>query len=145
MPQYQLNIGNAPGRHIFANLDKFAQGYLTCAFWTGSDEDGIDERPIEQLHPSALKAIEDDCRKFQNDNAVCLKVAYQGGQQTRHGRAPYDAHCAGIDFWLTRNGHGSGFWDRLLILDCGEELSRASRAFGARDLYIGDDKLIHMM
>lgn len=27
-------------------------------------------------------------------------------------RGDIDWHQAGIDLWLTRNGHGTGFWDR---------------------------------
>lgn len=44
----------------------------------------------------------------------------------------------GHDFWLTRNGHGAGFWDRGLG-DVGDQLSEAARAHGAMDAYLGDD------
>ena len=38
----------------------------------------------------------------------------------------------GHDFWLTRNGHGSGFWDRPEVYgdDNAEKLSDIARAFG---------------
>jgi hypothetical protein len=41
---------------------------------------------------------------------------------------------AGHDFFLTRNGHGAGFWDRGYPEDLGEALSEASRKFGEADL-----------
>lgn len=55
---------------------------------------------------------------------------------------------AGRDFWLTRCGHGAGFWDR----DAGtypheasnDILTKASEAFGNLDPYIGDDNQIYI-
>ena len=44
----------------------------------------------------------------------------------------------GHDFWLTRNRHGAGFWDRGLG-DVGDRLTKAAHAFGESDLYVGDD------
>jgi len=45
---------------------------------------------------------------------------------------------AGHDFWLTRNGHGAGYWDRGLG-EVGEMLSEAATAFGMVDLFVLDD------
>jgi hypothetical protein len=55
------------------------------------------------------------------------------------------AECAsavGHDLWLTRNGHGTGFWDRGLG-DVGERLACAARRMGESDLYVGDDGEVH--
>ncbi len=49
---------------------------------------------------------------------------------------------AGHDFWLTRNGHGAGFWDRGLGA-LGERLSKESKPYGSCDLYVGDDGQIY--
>lgn len=42
------------------------------------------------------------------------------------------AEQAGHDFWLTRNGHGTGFWDRPEVYGetLSNQLDRASRACG---------------
>ncbi len=40
---------------------------------------------------------------------------------------------AGHDFWLTRSGHGAGFWDRGLTGGLGERLTEASKAYGSPD------------
>ncbi len=50
----------------------------------------------------------------------------------------------GHDFWLTRNGHGTGFFDR----ETGTEESRdalttLSKVFGDCDCYAGDDGLLY--
>ena len=44
----------------------------------------------------------------------------------------------GHDFWLTRNGHGAGFWDRGLG-ELGDRLTGLAKPYGTVDLYITDD------
>lgn len=57
---------------------------------------------------------------------------------------------AGRDFWLTRNGHGAGFWDGSWQEKFDEEhtwgelLSAACKSFRSCDAYIGDDGLIYV-
>jgi len=50
------------------------------------------------------------------------------------------------DVWLTRNGHGAGFWDRgaLDARGLGDALSDHAKTFGTSDVYIGDDMRIHL-
>jgi hypothetical protein len=51
------------------------------------------------------------------------------------------------DLWLTRNGHGAGFWDRKFtygedgdpIPELGDELTALAEALGTVDVYKGDD------
>jgi len=51
---------------------------------------------------------------------------------------------AGHDFWLTRNGHGAGFWDGDWQEPAGAELSKASKAFGEINLYVSDDGKLYL-
>jgi len=44
----------------------------------------------------------EECRRFQEENAADL-AAYDHPQWSA-------AELGGHDFWLTRNGHGAGFW-----------------------------------
>ncbi len=69
-----------------------------------------------------------DCQNFQQQNAELL------GQ--------IDDEQAGHDFWLTRCGHGAGFWDRGLG-EIGDRLTDAAHAAGNVDLYLGDDGKIY--
>jgi hypothetical protein len=48
----------------------------------------------------------------------------------------------GHDFWLTRCGHGAGFWDRGLG-EQGDRLTDITKTYGGRDLYLGDDGLVY--
>jgi hypothetical protein len=45
---------------------------------------------------------------------------------------------AGHYFWLSRNGHGSGFFDENL-----DALQDAAKAYSEFDLYVGDDGVIY--
>jgi hypothetical protein len=49
---------------------------------------------------------------------------------------------AGHDFWLTRNGHGAGFWDRGLGT-LGNRLSAAAKVYSGCDLFVGDDARVY--
>lgn len=44
----------------------------------------------------------------------------------------------GIDFWLTRNGHGAGFWDRGAG-EVGKHLTEASKPWGEVNAWITHD------
>ena len=48
----------------------------------------------------------------------------------------------GHDLWLTRNGHGAGFWDRDLTNK--DELTAIAEKFGTRGIYVGDDEKLHI-
>jgi hypothetical protein len=71
---------------------------------------------------------EKDCADFQAANAEDL--------------TEIDSAQAGHDFWLTRNRHGAGFWDRGYGA-VGDRLTAAAHAYGSVDLYAGDDNLIY--
>lgn len=52
---------------------------------------------------------------------------------------------AGHDLWLTRNGHGSGFWDRPEVYGTAraDTFSRCAQVLGSTSLYQGDDGLLY--
>jgi hypothetical protein len=52
------------------------------------------------LTPEALKQLTDDANAFFTANIADLLACGSSMDQSGH------------DFWLTRNGHGAGFWDR---------------------------------
>jgi hypothetical protein len=118
-----------------ADLDKFTRAYIECALWssTDTDEEGNIE-PMDGLYTEddlaseTLKDIAEECKQFQADNGHLFV-----GQEER----------AGHDFWLTRNGHGAGFWDGDWPDEVGRQLTDASKAWGSCDLYVGDDGYIH--
>lgn len=111
-------------------IDEFKSAYIECMLWSSqSDDDGsvTDEHSIMDLSTEALRQIVDDCKDFQESNSELMEGL--------------DAESCGHDFWLTRNGHGAGFWDRGYG-DIGKALTLASKTYGECYPYVGDDGLI---
>lgn len=141
MPQFQLDTSGAVAIHgrrsqpnpaeftAWDHLDPFTQGYVEALFFTEEERlceesDGARHMPevaintatmeshfvggdsfgFSDLAPCALASIIADCEAFQARAEALLNLAYdQPGYSEEH---------AGHDFWMTRNGHGVGFWDR---------------------------------
>lgn len=61
----------------------------------------------------------------------------------------YDLSQLAHDFWLTRNGHGAGFWDRSYSNDApdgsdlGKAITKIADTFREVDAYVGDDGKIY--
>jgi hypothetical protein len=119
-------------------LDEFTTAYITCALWSSTDNDSnpLDKnRTIDDLPEATIKQMAADCSKFQTEHAALLKTAYEV--------EGYNEGHAGHDFWLTRNGHGAGFWDRNLG-HVGDRLTEAAKKAGEVNLYVGDDGLVYV-
>lgn len=128
------------------DLDEFTQGYLECALWSSTDNtneqggDPLDDNyDISDLALETMQQAVEDCKAFQADNASDLEEAY--GLYQHSAEWTHESQ-AGHDFWLTRNGHGVGFWDRD-IGEVGDRLSEASRKCGEVNLSVGDDGKIY--
>lgn len=122
-------------------LDAFTQQYLETALWSSTDNaDDSGGAPLDQNYdvddfdPAFILEAKRECEDFQKAQAKLLAKAYE--------HSGYDEGSAGHDFWLTRCGHGAGFWDRGLG-DVGDQLTKACRPYGNVDLYVGDDGKIH--
>lgn len=128
------------------NPDEFFDAYVECALWASTDTlpGHEDEEPVcldsldTTIHPDSLAVLRAQCDEFIAANTADLEEAlnlYTVGDWTPSAQA-------GHDLWLTRNGHGAGFWDRG-IGEVGERLSNACR-YSDVNLYIGDDGLIYV-
>lgn len=142
--EYNLK-NNRPARVIpddqpIHELDDFVTAYLEAALWSSTDDDGepLDEgRDVDDITHATIEQAIADCADFRAANRALLNRAYKlYAKSTRNAWTP--AALAGHDFWLTRNGHGAGFWDRGFG-DVGDKLSDAAQVYGAVDLYINDD------
>jgi len=133
------------------SIDKFVLGYKIAARWSSShmeDENDNCGTPFDQLDPEpewseeALKQIDKDCRAFLEDQELDLiDYILDRSCSTAEGSA---IEHAGHDFWLTRCGHGTGFWDRGLG-GLGDRLTKACEPYGNVDLYLGDDGKMYLM
>jgi len=123
-------------------LDDFTHAYLTSALWSSSIEDGTpmdDIYDIDDIMADVKAQAMLDCLDFQQANRALLK-RYARAHVT-NSDAPNWRASAGHDFWLTRNGHGTGFWDRGLGA-LGKALSDAAKTYGGIDLVeLGNGKV----
>lgn len=124
-----------------SDLGEVVAAYLECALWSSTDNsDDSGGGPLDANYDESdvsddawLSAVR-DCADFLEAQAEDID-----------GDSPSEAlsnEQVGHDFWLTRSGHGAGFWDRGLGAR-GERLSKACKPYGSVDLYVGDDGKIH--
>lgn len=122
---------------VAEDLDEFTHQYLVTILWAtdASGEQGgdpLDQKyTLEDFAPEALEKAKADCVKFQEENLDDLSKID-------------DLGTAGHDFWLTRNGHGAGFWDGDYPEEMGKRLTEASKKFGSQDATVGDDEKIYL-
>jgi hypothetical protein len=124
--------------------EKFFQAYVNCALWSSTDDD----EPLDGLYSpddiadDALRAMRADCEDFigsEDSETMSALRTYV---------SEFGAERAGHDFWLTRNGHGTGFWDRHYVDDdlgraC-QHLTAMAKPYGEATLYVGDDGLLYV-
>jgi hypothetical protein len=110
--------------------------YLEAALWSSTDEstpsggEPMDKNySISDITGEAKQKAEKDCDEFVEKAGELLDGL--------------DMEKVGRDFWLTRNGHGAGFWDGDYEREVGEKLTDIAHDFGEVNLYVGDDEQIH--
>ena len=113
-------------------LRTIANGYLEALEFTECSPDTPDEADApwsEWIFTAADIAALAFAQRLPTDVRAALEIAI--------GRGRYDWAQVGHDLWFTRNGHGTGFWDRDLG-DLGEALSDIARDMGETYAYIND-------
>lgn len=117
-------------------MDEFTRAYMEAILFAESDNsDEQGGAPLElnyditDFSAEALRKIKKDCDAFQQQAT---------GIEENLTRA-------GHDFWFTRVGHGTGFWDGDWPTELGDELTELSQKFGHVDVYIGDDGQLELM
>jgi hypothetical protein len=128
--------------YIAEEIAEFISGYAECAIWASTD----DETPLDQnysardLASDTAQAMANDCLQFMAENESALeRFCADLGLNPEFA----DMERAGHDFWLTRNYHGAGFWDRGTGA-VGDELSRKAQMFNEAELYVGDDGKLYL-
>ncbi len=121
----------------------FLNAYIEAALWSSTYETEDDESlPMDdgehELADETREAMAQDCADFF---AYCHEIGIDPVPE--YNCPEYsDEEKSGHDFWLTRCGHGAGYWDRGLG-EIGDKLSEAAKTMGSVDLYVGDDGLIY--
>lgn len=137
------------------HFEEFMRGYLACALWssndTKTDPDTDEETVVEGLEDyewgdGEVEQLTAEARTFfeaQMPNLLMYvsSVTFDASQGTA-----WD--YAGHDFWLTRNSHGAGFWDRDGVdEEVGQHLSDAvghGTQWPGIDLFLDDSDLVRV-
>lgn len=118
MPQFFPDFADAGARPHDKDSEfvAFLRGYLSAAEWLALDDMlmGVDAPDMNVTEARRAKArgwtrraisqARRDCRDF-------LREARKSEEWARY-LAQRGAESAGEDFFFTREGHGTGFWDR---------------------------------
>jgi len=114
------------------SFDRFFDSYLTTALWSSNDEsDESGGEPfdanysVSDFAPETKEHLRDEAQDFYDKYNAHWK----------------DDGLAGHDFWLTRNGHGAGFWDKEDKYGEADAalLTKASKKYGEENLYLDDE------
>jgi hypothetical protein len=108
-------------------LDPFTRSYIETMLWSetgGPNGDTPLDRnyDVNDFDPKTLKRIIADCEAFQKECSDWYD----------------DSKRAGHDFWLTRVGHGAGFWDGDYPEPQATLLTNARKRFGHVDVVEGE-------
>jgi hypothetical protein len=137
-------------------FDEFLRGYMAALWWSSTDcipSDRSDSGQEEVVNLDQYDASEEaeakcqaDCEAFYQVHEADIDEAAQRYDLSRGDGADTGYDFAGHDFALTRNGHGTGFWDRPELKEggLGDRLTKASKAPGEIHPYLGDDNLIYL-
>lgn len=139
------------------DLDDFTVSYLETSMWSShvmlpatedelvdgkmdvddehplhgiSEMDNVDDHfGIEDFTVEALRKACADCDAFRDTHSGDLEDEDDG----------HAAH----DFWLTRNGHGCGFWDGDYEELKGERLTEGSKEFNEIYIWVDEEGALH--
>lgn len=132
---------------------RLVRGYLECALWAEMDQSNdqggepLDRNyTVDDFAPEALAKAITDCNEFYIKAKPLLERSTERDETWGH------------DFWLTRNGHGCGFWDgdydeaieatnpksgRLELTKIGDLLTALAKEAGECNVYIGDNEELY--
>lgn len=112
------------------NFEAFVRSYLGTASWVTCESDENTDFTKE-----AIKQAEKDCQLFIDK--VIEKYGKEKGTKILTTPGNDLDYLAPHDFFLTRNGHGAGFWDNYsnyqVSEEIGDELTAICKEIGSTD------------
>lgn len=120
----------------YDDLSDFTRAYVEAIFFTETGPDAREEGlqqdyTFSDFAPKTIDKIVADCAAFELANKALLDQAS-------------DADQNGHDFWLTRNHHGAGFWDRGYRKPIGDTLTKKAQTFRELSLVLGDNGKLYL-
>lgn len=121
------------------NTKKMVNDYLEAAIFADSPEDYNSRFSVKQFDKASRKSAEQDIKKFIQKGKKVLEFALANSDLPGNDFWGHVAH----DFWLTRQGHGAGFWDDPQYYGgqkTADKLSDIATSFGEKYLDYDEDK-----
>lgn len=140
------------------DANEILKGYVEAALWT--EEEMLEDEATAEIDDEmsdvdkiiALKGKIDskDFKYFAEEDVdvdskisayLDIKTFIQkaGDEAVKEAIEKRGLFQFGMDFWLTRNGHGVGFWDRGYSDENQKKLVQAAEDMRSKNLYVGDD------
>ena len=116
----EVGWGVEEWRNASYGLGHAVHSYLNTALWTGDDGSG---EPLDTRY-SHHDFSEESQHKARHAVHTFLGMLSQGARDEAESRLQDVGH----DLWLSRNGHGSGFWDH--DYEHLDELHEAAKSLG---------------
>lgn len=128
-----------------ASIEDIVDGYLEAQLWAGLDADRYDDygnSPTldenydrDDLSPEYVAAVTEELTEVVAQHPLAVRMYLNNRSfDLSHGSV---SSYFGHDFYLTREGHGTGFWDRYLG-DLGRYLTDIAKSYGEAS-YLYDD------
>lgn len=127
-------------------LNEFVNHYFEAALWAECDWSVDGEEFLDSVYTiydfdpkSREKALQDAREFFSKISESARQEILEGNYRDREDCLPIA--LAGHDFWLTRRGHGAGFWDGDWVN--GDEMTTVCREMGNLDIE-ADGKRVYL-
>lgn len=116
----------------YHDIDDILKAYFECALWTEEDNQEINEKDLN------IHDITDESKQEAREQIEWFVETA--------GDALNDIKddSIGNDLWLTRNGHGAGFWDRKYDEDVRELLTFLCYNLGEAYIEVDDNDKIRI-
>jgi hypothetical protein len=130
------HAGDCPCHDPSENGESYEQDACMCEPELVSHDDA-DAKMAERLTEQAGKELLEEAYEFYASNIVDLRATDLAMARLGH------------DFWLSRNRHGAGFWDRKHVSEAAdaalERLTEAAHGYGEQSLVENADMTVTVM
>ena len=114
--------------------DNVLRGYLTAILWSEMDNN---DDPLDSNYEIS-DITEESIEKAKSD----IKAFVEKAKELFTEDELNDPDQIGHDLHLTRQGHGSGFWDGDYVK--GDEITKITDKMGSVEVYVGDDGKVNI-
>lgn len=123
-----------------ADIDAMVNGYLTCQLWAQRNMDSDDDRMLDadygryDIADEYVDTVADEFRALVAEHPIAVRM-FLSHYDYRSEYADCQDRSAlfGHDYYLTREHHGAGFWDRGLSGDLGRYLTDIAHSAGSAE------------